>query len=195
MNSYREYLSRFYNFNDDEWSIFSSALLKKNIPKGEVLLKENEVCNFLSFIESGAFRTFFQKGDTEKTFRFYFAGEYITNYRGFFHREPSRLGIQSITDSVVWEIDYENFIRIESQSVSPDFRVLRGLVLELHYKVYLDRTIDLIKFSNEENYLRLLERNPRLLQEVPQYMIASYLGVSPETLSRIRKRISSKNLS
>jgi CRP-like cAMP-binding protein len=184
----RKYFESILPLTDEEWMAYSSYLTQKKVTKQGYLLESGKVCDFIAFIEDGSFRFFFNNDGNEVVTAFFFSGDFLSNYRSFLTGLPSTHYIESLSDSTLWIIKKEHQILLYNKY--PKFERLGRLIAENLYLSVAKRLDSSLYETPEERYRDLLNRNSRLLQDVPQYMLASYLGISPESLSRIRKRIS-----
>lgn len=171
---------------------FYSLLQYIQVQKNDFVLREGEKCKFIGLVAEGSLRTFYvnEKGE-EVNFLFHFNQRIedivFVDYESFLLDIPSKLNIQALESSVVGFISYNDWQRLCNESI-----------YWLHFskrmteKVYLSakgRIEDLLYYSPENRYLKLLKDNPSIFQKIPQRYIASYLGITPQSLSRIRKRI------
>jgi CRP-like cAMP-binding protein len=155
------------------------------LTKGEFLIRENETENHLYFIEQGAVRAFYQSEHEEHTIRFGYEGNLINSLGSYFSNKPSELYIEALKKTQVKALhkqDIEAFVQ-QSESNSQSYhKLIEQLVVQ-----QIEREIDLLIESPSERLERVLKRSPHLFQHIPLKYIASYLRMSPETLSRIRK--------
>lgn len=186
METLRLYFNKFFKLNDSEWKDFESCLTKANITNKEQILKQGEHCNFIAFIQEGSFRFYFEKEGEEKITAFFFKGDFVTNYRSFLTGKPSNHYIEAMQDAVIYKINLQELQSLYDKH--KNIERLGRLIAENLYLTVANRLDSFMFQTPSERYKVLIERNSRLLQEIPQYMIASYLGVKPETLSRIRGR-------
>lgn len=155
------------------------------LPKNQFLVSEGVVDQHIYFIESGAVRVFLQTEFEELTIRFGYKDSFITSLSSFINGTPSEFYIQAIRGAQVRAISKQQF----ETAINTDIRylqlynaILEGLVIQ-----QLEREVDLLTASTSERLQRVLKRSPKLFQEIPSKYIASYLRMTPETLSRIRK--------
>ena len=186
METLRIYFNKFLKLDDSEWKDFESCLTKVNITNKEQLLKQGEHCNFIAFIQEGSFRFYFDKEGEEKITAFFFKGDFVTNYRSFLTGKPSDHCIEAMQDAVIYKINLQELQSLYDKH--KNIERLGRLIAENLYLTVANRLDSFMFQTPSERYKELIKRNSRLLQEIPQYMIASYLGVKPETLSRIRTR-------
>lgn len=163
---------------------FEEAAEEKVISKGQFLIKEGEVEKNLYFVTSGAIRVFYLSEFEEQTVRFGYEGSFINSLSSFIKGTPSEFYIQAIRKTTVKYISKEmlqTLVNRDSESLRQYIQLLETLVTQ-----QIDREIDLLITSPVERLSRVLQRSPNLFQHVPLKYIASYLRMTPETLSRIR---------
>ncbi|MDW7690548.1 Crp/Fnr family transcriptional regulator [Flammeovirgaceae bacterium SG7u.111] len=187
MEEIRKYFDGLYQLDDENWELIGSCFQKTVYKKGEVLLAEGDVCDFVAFVESGIFRFFHLKEGDEKISGFFFENDMMSNYPSFTNREPSTYYIDCMKDGAVWKIKKEDMVRLFEES--HQLERLGRLMAERLFAMIVRRLESFVYETPEQRYQALLAKGSRLIQEIPQYMLASYVGVSAETLSRIRKRI------
>jgi len=162
---------------------FSEQVLKKK----EFLLKEGQHCRHLSFIVSGTFRFFHinEKGN-ERDEHFSLGNEFVVDIQSFMDDIPAKMNIQAISNSRILTItqsDYNQLLK-----TIPKLIVFENLMLKKSLFNTYNRLVSLLKDSPDTRYLNLLQEQPRIHEEVPLQYIANYLGITRETISRIRKR-------
>lgn len=187
INEIKKYLSKYIDISQELENALSENLLIKNMPKGSVLLKKGEICNKCYFILKGIIRSYYVKNEEEITTDFYME-EQVVSPSCYGTNSPSSLFLECLEDTVAFvgtpEIESEMFKKY------PELETLSRIMAEKIMYNYRDNFDNFKMASPEERYLNLVENKPDLVQRVPQYQIASYLGMKPESLSRIRKRIS-----
>jgi len=181
-------LSKNIPITDENWEIYSGRNTRKEYRKKDLILQEGEVENYLSFVEQGAARLFFVKQNKELTTRFVFKYQYLTSYDSFLQRSPSRCNVEALTDMVVWQIHYDDLQEV--YRTSPVGNLIGRLTVENIYLAKLNKEYSYLSESAEERYLKLMKEQPDLFQLIPLKHIATYLGITPQALSRIRRRIS-----
>lgn len=186
MEALRQYFNKFIKLNDSEWADIEKCIIKLKIAKEEKILKQGEHCNFIAFIQEGSFRFYYDKEGEVKITAFFFEGDFASNYRSFLTGNPSDHFIEAMQDAVIYKINLQELKLLYDKH--KNLERLGRLIAENLYLSVASRLDSFLFQTPAERYKALIERNSRLLQEIPQYMIASYLGVKPETLSRIRAR-------
>lgn len=172
------------DFTDKLIKSFEKSAEQKVISKGQFLIKEGEIEKNLYFVISGAIRVFYLSEFEEQTVRFGYMGSFINSLSSFIKDAPSELYIQAIRKTTVKYISkdkLQNLVNENSDNQRQYIQLLETLVTQ-----QIDREIDLLITSPVERLNRVLMRSPNLFQHIPLKYIASYLRMTPETLSRIR---------
>ncbi|PZU87010.1 MAG: CarD family transcriptional regulator [Chryseobacterium sp.] len=182
------FLSKNISLTDKDWEEFRDKNQRFEYKKGDLILKKGEVDDYLSIVEEGAARLFFTKENKELTIRFVFKYEYLTAYDSFTQRTPSRCDVEALTDMVVWRLQYDDLQDLYKRHNVGN--LVGRLIIEKLYVEKLNRELSFLSESAEERYLKLMKEHPILFQKIPLKHIASYMGITPQALSRIRRRIS-----
>src|SRR5690242_9151872 len=169
-----------------EWQKFGELFRREEVSAKQVLLKEGEIARKIFFIEQGCFRLSFNKDGKDITFQFFFEGEGVSSAESFRSNEPSLFSIETIEPSVVHTLNKKDYsvIVTESPLIKQEMEEQTFQRLMYYQKMFLS----IIKNSPEERYKELLKNSPHILQRVPQHYIASFLGITSVSLSRIRNR-------
>ncbi|MCB9252791.1 MAG: Crp/Fnr family transcriptional regulator [Flavobacteriales bacterium] len=174
------------DITEEMWKELESKLVLKFFEKGEFYIEPGMVENHVTFINKGGFRCFTISQDKETISGFCFENEYISEYESFLMRKASGSYIQSLEPTEVVMLHYDDvqfFYKKYSQ-----FQQFGRIIAENFLIEMFNRNNEIMSFTPEQRYDEILAKTPDLIQRVPQYMIASYIGVTPEALSRIRKR-------
>lgn len=172
--------------NSEIWASFQDCLVNNEIPAKTVLLNEGEISEQMYFINSGCLRLWFNKDGKDITFQFFFENQSVASIDSFINSEPSIFTIESLESTRISSISKKDFNRILEQY--PSFKdVLYEMIIK-RFSNYSSLFLSRIKDSPQERYKDLLENNPEIIQRIPQHYIASYLGITPISLSRIRNR-------
>lgn len=188
----RAYCEQRTHLTEDEYAFMENLITQKTLRKGEFLLREGEVAKYGAFVARGCLRSY-TVDNKGKEHIIQFAPEdwWLSNTESIRTGTPSAYFIDALEDTDVLLVDASSFQKI-MQNV-PAFASLFQAGIQKHASVKDERIIASLSASAEERYVDFLDRYPAIAQRVPQHMLASYLGVSPETLSRIRKQMSKKN--
>ena len=186
----RNAISKLIKFTDSEWLEISKDFVEKKIDKGNFLIKEGEYSNYVGFIDEGLL-SYYYLVDGKKYIRgFFFANDFISSYTSFLSNEKSKAYIQALENTSMILIHKDKLSQLYQKNSK--FLQLGRMLTEHLFMLVSEKYEDLLLKSSEERYLGLIENRPNVIQNIPQYMIASYLGITPEALSRIRKRLTRK---
>jgi len=168
--------------------MMQNVLTRRFIKKGEYLLREGEICNHVTFINKGFVRIYNIIQDEDLTINFAFEGNFTTDFASLIPRKPSTDYIVAMEDLEILQLEYTDMQALyESAMVWQKFG---RLITEYVLLFVVERNKALLFKSPEERYLKLMKERPKVMANVPLKYIASYLGITPEALSRIRKRLS-----
>ena len=166
---------------------FQKIMKKQSFAKKEILHTEGSVCNHLFLIESGIARSFYYKDGKDITAHFAIENGTITAIDSFIQRKKSRYTIEVLEDSSILSISHEDLHKLLEEK--PHYEKYVRLFLEQIYIDLADRIEDLLFHSAKERYDKLVKNTPNLLQRVHLKHIASFIGITQETLSRIRTQV------
>ena len=192
MEILKQQLRSLFDLTAYEVDIFLSAFNKRALKKNEVFIAEGEVCHVVGLIEQGLMLCVYNKDGDEVIDEFGFENGFITNYYSFLTKTPSQKEIRALEPSLVHVITRESLEKLgcEHPFIEKMSRIMNEkLFLRAH-----DRIKSLLLETAHERYEKLIAQKPDLAQRIPQYLLASYLHVKPETISRIRKKISTQPL-
>ncbi len=173
-------------------TLVEPLLESRKVYKGEFLFREGEVCDFVGLTLSGCLRTFFLKDAKEFTLFFHPEHQPLGDYESFRKQQPACFSCQAIEDSEVLLINHQVFQVFE---VAPDGQKFLRLHAENLAFMLRDKLLSLFRDTPEQRYLNLIQTEPSLLQRIPQYYLASYLGIEPESLSRLKRRVNRQKFS
>lgn len=164
----------------------NSFFVERTVPSKTVLLQEGEIATHIFFVKKGCLRMVFNKDGKDITLQFFFEGQPVASIESFKTGEPSLFGIESIEPTTLVSVnkaDFEYLLRTYSEMNE------RFLELMFHrFSNYASLFLSRIKDSPQERYNDLVKNHPEIIRRVPQHYIASYLGITPISLSRIRNR-------
>jgi CRP-like cAMP-binding protein len=171
----------------DEFFTFAKPI---NIPSKTTLLNEGEVANKLFIVEEGCLRSYFYKDGRDITFQFFFEHDSVASFESFFNGSPSQFYIESIEKTKLIVINKKNLDTFLKKHPDLQQKMFSGILERWFY--YSNHLMSFLKDKPLERYLNLIEKNPNIIQRVPHHYIASYLGITPVSLSRLRNKISKK---
>lgn len=175
-----------------EFENLQSFLIEKEIKKGEIILQAGSICSHSFFVEEGLLRSYsVDHQGKEHVIQFAPENWIISDRSSVLFQEPSEFFIDAVETSKIVMFD-EKFIN-QASEISSKFREFNQKVLNNHIRHQQKRINRLLSATAEERYLNFIELYPNVTLRVPQWMIASYLGITPESLSRVRKELSRKN--
>lgn len=186
MKSIIEYFNKL-GFEEKDLSKFLSYIKVRKYNAGDLILKSEQTENYLSFIDNGIIRYYIFGNDREITFDLAFKNSFYTAYDSFYSRKKTQTFIEALTDCTLFSISYDNL-----QMLYKDCKTahqLGEIALEYLLNKKVKRELSLLTQTPQQRYESLLNEHPKYIQQVPLKYLASYLGVVPETLSRIRNRI------
>lgn len=172
---------------DVDVAAVSELIEIRTVPKGRYLVREGETAGACYFVLKGCVRQYYLVDGEEKTTFFYTEGHSIFSLRGPSAGKASNHYLACVEDTTLTVLTLEK--EREMYSRFPELESMSRISLQEELSNYQEMLATYITTSPEERYLNLLESRPDLLNRVPQYQLASYLGVKPESLSRIRRRI------
>lgn len=182
----RSAIDQFVRLSDASWPFFSSELTLRRVRRGGHLLRAGSICGEVAFVAGGLFRTYVTAGAGEVNCDLRREGEFVTDYVSFLTGRPSDFSIAAVEDATVLTLSRPAMERL--YAALPEGERLGRRIAEELFVGSVARTVSLLLRTPGQRYEALASSRPELLQRVPQYQLASYLGVAPETLSRLRAR-------
>lgn len=190
MKGFQKHLE--FALSKSEFSQLSDYLILKKVKKGEVILNAGSICNHSFFAEEGLLRSYsIDQQGTEHIIQFAPENWIISDRSSLLFKEPSEFFIDAVENTTLIMFD-EGFV-IKASELSANFRAFNQKALNNHIRHQQKRINLLLSATAEERYLNFIELYPNVTLRVPQWMIASYLGITPESLSRVRKELARKN--
>ncbi len=186
----RLFTEQFVKPNEEEWSEFTSCMQLKHIPKKGFFLRAGEVCSTVAFITRGAIRYYHERNGNEYCGNFTFENSFVTDYDSFLTRQPSLYSFSALEDTDVILLHYKDV-----QALYNRYKLWERFGRLIAERIFIDvqrRKNSLVFDSPEELYQKLIIDCPKILERVPQHMIATYLGITPVHLSRIRRKVAGK---
>jgi CRP-like cAMP-binding protein len=172
---------------DEEIEVLSQIMTIKTFKKGSFLLKEGQIASYAYFNLKGCVREYYLKDGEEKTISFYIEGDDVAENSSYVLQVPSKHYLECLEDTTLTVVSYQNDKAFKKRFPRLGTRCYE--TMEEQLGEFQNIAAEYIVSTPEERYLKLVETRPDLLNRVPQYQLASYIGVTPESLSRIRNRL------
>lgn len=190
LDLFRKSLEQYVTFNEAEWALFRQHLDFSTLKKKDHFVTGGKVCDFIGFIVTGSVRYYHIKDGTKLTGYFSFKNEFVTSFKSFLTREPAANFIQALEDTEMILISHKDLHQMLSDPLLA-FKMehFGRLIAEYCICCYEDRLNSFITQTPEERYLKMMETEREIFQRIPQHYIANFLGITPVSLSRIRKRV------
>ncbi|HAA16270.1 MAG TPA: Crp/Fnr family transcriptional regulator [Cytophagales bacterium] len=193
MDELIEPINTYVPLNPEERNWLRQAVVKQSYRKHEVMFSEGQVAEELYFLVKGCVRLYYDVEGNDKTAFFYTEGKFICAGESYTFGVPARESYQAIEDTELYILTKPAIEKL--LLASPKFEILARIAVEDELITYQRLLASFITKSAEQRYVEFLDTQGELFQRVPQQYIASFLGVSPETLSRIKARVHKKRLS
>ncbi|WP_312395539.1 Crp/Fnr family transcriptional regulator [Chryseobacterium sp.] len=184
-------VTRFIELSEKEEKFFTNSLTLQTFPKKTVLLREGEICQFEGYIQKGCVRVYYlDDNGFEVTILFAIEDWWISDIASFQEQKPSRLYIETLEDSEIFMLNPTTKEKLLTEI--PKFERVFRMLVQRNLSTLQNRLVNTISKAATDRYLEFIKVYPSIPQRVAQYYIASYLGVSKEFVSTIRKRLASK---
>jgi len=182
------YIKKFGILNEEEELLIAKGIQEVSIQKGEIFVEAGKISQTIAFVKEGVFRSlYYNKQGDDFTRYFIYEGRFIGDFHGFADQIPSNEYIEAITDATVLTLDFDFFKIVEKE-----IAIWPVLIARLHAFVAENKlkvVSTMLNLDAKSRYLHFLNHYPGLANRVPQAMLASYLGITPSSFSRIRKNV------
>lgn len=189
----KEYCKSILPFSDDELQLIDKYFESTSFNKRDYLLTNGEICSFIAFISEGVIRHFHVKDGVEKTCDLSFANSWVTDFQSFTYGTPGIMNLQALENTTIMSVKRANLYDLYKECGK--FETFGRIMAEQVAQRATEIAMSLSSDKPEERYLKLVENHPDIFQRVQQKYIANFLGISPESLSRIRGRVLKKRKS
>jgi CRP-like cAMP-binding protein len=184
LNNIRQYV----NITDEDYQVILAFAVERNFRKGEFIQREGEVNRYTNFIQSGSARVFYIDGSSsEHIIQLGIRGWWISDFASFITQGKGLLYVEALEPTVVTSFSYENFQTIYERI--PIFERFYRLLIQKAYASFQHRVLHDLSMDAEQRYINFSMKHPEMDQQISQKHVASYLGMSAEFLSKIKKRI------
>lgn len=188
MDELKKVLKDIIQLTEPEWDILKDKLVRKEFRAKSTIIDQGKKVDSIYFINKGLLRTYYLLNGKEINTYFACDKQFITSYSGFISQTPSIEYLEAIEDSSVYSISFATLT--ELYKADAKFEKLGRILAEKNYLCVIDRTRKMQTLTAKQKYLDFIENyDNKIVQRVPQHLIASYIGIAPESLSRIRKQI------
>lgn len=188
MGHIRAYYERITKLQKSEWNFIAAHFKRKVLSKGTIIIRKGETEKYLSFVETGIVRFYIPGEENDLTFNFSFDKEFTCAYDSFLTQTPSEYELQALAETIVWQISFEDLQKVYKETNVGNY--LGRFAAEDLYLAKSKRELSLLKQNAKERYLDLFTDKPDILKYIPLKYVASYIGITPQGLSRIRRQIS-----
>ncbi len=186
-----DYVNRCGVFSPDDLAVFNGLLKPKSVKKKQLLLREGEVCDFEAYIAKGCLRTYYiDESGSEVILQFSVEDWWVSDIGSFLDQKPSQLYIEAMEDSELLTLNPAR--KEELLARLPQFERVFRLMLQRHVAAVERRLIRTMAKTAEQRYVDFVKQYPKLVLRIPQHYIASYLGMTPEFLSKVRRRLATQ---
>ncbi|RYY23883.1 MAG: Crp/Fnr family transcriptional regulator [Chitinophagaceae bacterium] len=182
------YLKMVPHLSTTDLDALDACLSVRHVAKGGFIVRAGQVCQYVSFMNKGLARLYYTFEGKDISIGFVQPGEYTSEYESFLTRKPAVQSIEALTDLEVIDLGYTDMQRLYRDF--PVYQEFGRKIAEMLFIYLNQRNTALLALTPEDRYRHMIADQPALLQQVPQYMLASFMGVTPEHLSRIRKKMS-----
>lgn len=179
-------IQRVFHTSDEEIKAIESVMKITFLEKNQFLLKENEVCSSIGFIERGSMRLFYESPEKEVCNDFFFENSLVGSVASFLTQTPSIVNIAAIEKCELLLFEYADVMELTRKF--PALKTLAGIVLQEQLIRAEKREASLLRDTPEIRFKNLLQEHPKIFKRIPLRYVASYLGIAPETLSRYRAK-------
>lgn len=186
--NFEDYIQELLLMPRPKAELIASYLKDDQLKKGDIFLQEGQISRYSYFLATGFIRCFtVDLAGNEITTRIFSAPDFINDYQSFFKQKPTLENYEAITDCKVQTLDLKTAQYCFHEI--PEFREWGRMMLTMNYVTLHEHFLSLHKETAEQRYLKLLEQKPAIIQSVPLKIIASYLGMTDTSLSRIRRQL------
>lgn len=188
MENLANFLLQISPLSDEPLGLLRSNIVADRLESGDYFVREGEYVNEIAFLEVGVVRAFYTSKDGKEYNKTLFsAPAIIGSYASLITKEKNRLPQQALTDCVIWRLDYGVIERVSENNY--ELERLRRRIAERFFVANEEKELEMALLDAKERYLMFRREHPGLEDAIPQYHIASYLGISPTQLSRIRQKL------
>jgi len=189
MTALRKFIENYIKLPDNDWLIIQQAFERRDVAKNEIIVTEGQVCKYFCFLEEGLVRYFINRDGDEMTKYFTTAPYCFTSKNSFREQTPAQESIQALDDLVIWQTTLKQTNKLS------ELKSWNVFVSKFLHEVqdHLENDLIMVKTATaEQRYEKLREKYPVLIEKIPLKYLSEYLGIAPQSLSRIRKKLQLK---
>lgn len=191
MTELHKYLISISPIQNETWNKVRELFTETTLKKGEYFIKEGEIAKQIGFLTNGVIRAFYRNNNgIEYNKHFFTANNLVAGYSSLITKEPNKINQQALTDCQLFVANYNDILKLYESN--HDFERFGRILAEFFFVHKEQREIDIVMLDADKRYLIFQKEFPTLEQLIPQYHIASYLGITPTQLSRIRRKFCGK---
>lgn len=179
-------IERTFKASQAELSALGNVMKEEHLKRNEVFLKSGQVCNKLAFISEGSMRLFYDSPDKEVCNDFFFENSIVGSLASFLSQTPSLVNIAAIENSRIFILNHNDVMELVSK-YGP-LKKMAAIIVQEQLLRAEKREANLLRANPEERFKNLMEEHPKIFKRIPLRYVASYLGITPETLSRYRTK-------
>lgn len=184
MNTLRACIEKYVQLPDEVFEDISNHFTEVELPSRAYLIKQDKICSHIWFVSKGLVRSYYSKDEKEINCWFVFEGDFATSFYSIFTGKPGYENLQLLEDSIFYQMEFKTFDAFTKKY--PQINQLYRQILEEGY-LYWEKRIMMLQFEQaKDRYQHILNDHPEVVQRIPLQHLASYLGITQETLSRIR---------
>lgn len=181
------FAEQYYRLTPEATKALAQIMEPMKLHKGEVFIKEGEIADYIYYVEKGMVRQFYFKNKRDLTEHISYEGNVVICLESYLRQEPTRLMAETLEPSIIWRISKENFNRLTEERREVEY--LYRKVFEYSLLVSQQKADDMRFETAHDRYRLLMERHPEIVKRAPLIHIASFLQMTPETLSRVRSGV------
>ena len=183
----KEIIQSHIELSEESFNLLLNIAIEREVKKNQLIFHPHKPTNKILFLKTGLLRGYKIIDGTEHTHHFYFADWFATDFHSFLTEEPSQVYIKTLEDSIFFEFQKKDLLNL--YATSHQLEALGRIIAEKAFVATVEKLANMQLYNLTEKYEFLMKTSPGLIQRVPQKYIASYLGVSEQSLSRIKQRI------
>lgn len=184
----KEIFDRYYSVDIKFWTEFSKHIIVREFSKSDIVKEYYKTEKFINILVSGSVAHFVPSEEKDICINLYYENEIFSDYLSFLTQKSNVIKTECLEDTILWSISYENLQSLYEKSNQS--LLIGKAISDIMFTKKQSEQINLLTLSPTERYLKLIKEKPLIFQRTPLKIISSYLGIAPESLSRIRKKIS-----